>query len=433
MNDAGTVVFNLILVFFLVFMNGFFVAAEFAMVRIRTSRISQLVTEGNRKAKVAQQVTDHLDAYLSACQLGITLASLGLGWVGEPAVASLIEKPLLFLHVPEIAIHSISFVIGFAVITFLHIVLGELAPKSLAIHRSEGTVLRAARPLVWFRKVMYPAIWVLNGTANALLRWMGIEPAKEGELAHTEEEIRILVNQSHRSGLIDNTEMFLFDSVFDFTDRIAREIMIPRVDMTVIDLDDSYETVLQTIEQNRHTRYPVSQGDKDHIVGFVHVKDLYLHMSRQHEFSVQDILRKVVTVSEAAEISAVLKQMQKNRTQIAVVIDEYGGTAGLITMEDIMEELVGDIRDEFDVDQQPPIVLTDDGYSVDGLVLIEEINALLVLDIDNEEVDTIGGWMYSVLDRKPEVGVSVRKDPYVFTIEKIDDRRIQRINIKKAV
>lgn len=431
LDNPGLSVFNLLVVLFLVFLNGFFVAAEFAMVKIRSSRLAQLVEEGNKKAKIAQTITNNLDAYLSATQLGITLASLGLGWIGEPAIAHLLEKPLGNVGVPDIAIHTISFVIAFAVITVLHIVLGELAPKSLAIQRAEGTVLNVARPMILFHKVMYPFIWILNGTANTVLKWIGIEPAKEGELAHTEEEIRILMNQSHRSGLIDNTEMALFDNIFEFSDRIAREIMVPRVDMITIDIDDSREEIIEKIESQRHTRYPVSQGDKDHIIGYVHVKDLYLQMNRDTQFTIQSILRRVIMVSEAAEISAVLKQMQKNRTQIALVADEYGGTAGLITTEDIIEELVGEIRDEFDNEELPAVQKNKDGYSVEGRVLVEEINDLLGTVIEDVDVDTIGGWMYSILSKQPEKGDSAKKNGFLFTIEKMEDNRIERISIER--
>ncbi|MHB8124143.1 MAG: hemolysin family protein [Desulfitobacteriaceae bacterium] len=430
MENPELTAFNLFLVIFLVILNGFFVAAEFAMVKIRSSRISQLVAEGNSRAKVAQKITNNLDAYLSACQLGITLASLGLGWIGEPAIAHLIKKPLVFLGVPEIFIHTIAFVIAFAIITFLHIVLGELAPKSLAIQRSEGVMLNIARPLILFYKMMYPFILLLNGTANKFLNWLGVEPLKEGEIAHTEEEIRILVNQSHRSGLIDNTEMALFDNIFEFSDRIAREIMVPRVDMVTIDIEDTHEEILQKIEQERHTRYPVSQGDKDHIIGYVHVKDLYLQMNRSQKFLIQDILRSVIMVAEAAEISSVLKRVQKNRTKIALVIDEYGGTAGLITVEDIIEELVGEIQDEFDNEELSPIQKTKEGYFVEGRVLVEEINDLLGIEFNDVDVDTIGGWMYSILLKKPEKGDFIKKAGFLFTIEKMDDNRIEQISIQ---
>ncbi|GAX90283.1 hemolysin family protein [Effusibacillus lacus] len=430
MDNPALTAFNLFLVVFLVFMNGFFVAAEFAMVKIRSSRIQQLVSEGHRKAKFAQTLTSNLDAYLSACQLGITLSSLGLGWLGEPAIAKLLEKPLGALGVPEVLLHPIAFAIAFSIITFLHIVLGELAPKSLAIQKSEGTVLWVARPLIWFHKIMYPFIWILNGTANWMLRKAGIEPATEGELAHTEEEIRMLVNQSHKSGLIDQTEMALFDNVFEFSDRIAREIMVPRIDMVTLDIEDLTETILETIEQEQHTRYPVTQGDKDHIIGFVHVKDIWLQHRRNEPLSLQKILRKPVMVSEAAEISAVLRQMQKNRTEMAIVADEYGGTAGLITMEDIIEELVGEIQDEFD-DEMAPVIKTSKGYSIEGRYLVDEVNDLLGTHLDNTDVDTIGGWLYSELGKIPAVGDTVKQEGFLFTVEKMDEHRIGRIMVER--
>jgi CBS domain containing-hemolysin-like protein len=424
--------FNLLGVLVLVFLNGFFVAAEFAMVRIRQSRVQQLVQEGNRRAVRAHRVLQHLDAYLSATQLGITLASLGLGWIGEPAVARLIESPLTALGVPSLAVHTVSFVIAFAVITFLHIVLGELAPKSLAIHRAEGTVLFTAWPMHMFYKIMYPFIWFLNGTANLLLRSIGIQPATEGELAHTEEEIRMLVNQSHRSGLIDQTEMALFDSVFDFSERIAREIMVPRIDMVTIDINESREEVLAKIRREQHTRYPVIREDKDHVLGFIHIKDFYLHLDLDKPFHLQNVLRKIIFVSESAEISHVLRMMQKHRTQMAIVVDEFGGTAGLITMEDIIEELVGEIRDEFDIDEIPPVQTVPEGYLVEGRVLVDEINDLLRIHLNNEDVDTIGGWVYGTLGRIPEPGETVEAEGYRFRVEELEGHRVERVRITKA-
>ncbi|WP_407702098.1 hemolysin family protein [Tumebacillus lacus] len=422
---------NLALVLFLVFLNGFFVAAEFAMVRIRQSRVQQLVEEGNRKALRAQRVLKHLDAYLSATQLGITLASLGLGWIGEPAIAQLIEPPLTALGVPILAVHTVAFVIAFAVITFLHIVLGELAPKSLAIHRPEVTVMFTAWPMIAFHKIMYPFIWFLNGTANLLLRSLGIMPATEGELAHTEEEIRMLVSQSHRSGLIDQTEMALFDSVFDFSERIAREIMVPRIDMVTLDINDSRDEVLAKIRREQHTRFPVTREDKDHVLGFIHIKDFYLRLDDGKPFDLQKVLRRIIVVSESAEISIVLREMQKHRTQMAIVVDEFGGTAGLITMEDIIEELVGEIRDEFDIDEIPPVQTTPEGYLVEGRVLVDEINDLLRIRLNNEEVDTIGGWVYGTLGRTPEQGEIVEAEGYRFRVEELEGHRVERVRISK--
>lgn len=429
--EIMTITANLLLVLLLVFLNGFFVAAEFALVKVRQTRLNQLVSEGNRRAKYAQKVTSQLDAYLSACQLGITLASLGLGWIGEPAIAELIVEPLLGnFQLDPAVIHTISFAVAFGTITFLHIVIGELGPKSIAIRKTEETSLWAAAPLMFFYKLSYPAIWLLNGSANVLLRRLGIEPASEHELAHTEEEIRQLVNQSHKSGHIDQTEMVLVDNVFDFSERLAREIMIPRIDIVCLYENNSYQENLDIIRKTRHTRYPVAQGDKDRIVGFVHASDFYLSALNNGEVDVKRILRPVLTVPESMEVSHVLRLMQKRRSQLAIVIDEYGGTAGLLTMEDILEEIVGDIQDEFDENVRPDIEESPNNVlSVSGKTLLNELSDYIPIEIHSDEVDTIGGWLYSQLNEEVAEGQSVRYQNYLFTITELENHRINRVGI----
>lgn len=325
----GETFLSLLLVLFLVLLNGFFVAAEFSLVKVRQTRLAQLVSEGKPNARFAQKVTQQLDAYLSACQLGITLASLGLGWVGEPAIAHLIVEPLLgnFEMHPTL-ITTLSFAIAFGIITFLHIVLGELAPKSLAIQKAENTSLWVAAPLMLFYKISYPAIWLLNGTANFLLKRIGLDPVTEQDSAHTEEEIRILVNESARSGHIDQTEMALVDNVFEFSERLAREIMIPRIDMICLYDDNSFQENLDIIRESRHSRFPVAHEDKDRIIGFVHASDFYLTALTNGNADIKRLIRPMLTVPESTEISHVLRLMQKRRTQMAIVIDEYGGYSG---------------------------------------------------------------------------------------------------------
>ena len=342
-NSLGQVLLNIFIVLLLVSINGFFVAAEFSLVKFRSSRLTQLINEGSPRARFVQNVTLKLDSYLSACQLGITLASLGLGWVGEPAVAKFIEPIFFYFNLSASLIHTISFSIAFTIITVLHIVLGELAPKSIAIQKTEKTALWLALPLVIFYKVTYPAIWVLNNISNLTLKIFGLESRTENEQAHTEEEIRILVNESHKSGLIDKTESVLFDNVFDFSDRVAREAMIPRISATILDINDSFEENLQKVINTRHSRYPVAEIDKDNIIGFIHVTDFYAESYKEGNKDLKSFVRKILSVPESMELSHVLKLMQKNRILIAVVSDEYGGTAGIITLEDIVEELVGEI------------------------------------------------------------------------------------------
>jgi CBS domain containing-hemolysin-like protein len=426
-----SIILNLLLVLVLVLLNAFFVASEFAFVRVRSSRLAELEAAGNARAKLARHISGHLDAYLSACQLGITLASLGLGWVGEPAIAHLIVEPILgYFHAPDYLITPISFAIAFAVITFLHIVLGELAPKSLAIFKAEGVSLWLGGPLMLFYKIMYPFIWLLNGTANGMLRWFGIRPAGEGGAAHTEEEIRILIKESQKSGHIDKEEMQLVENVFDFSERVAREVMIPRTMMTCLYTNMTFQECLDVVKQHRHTRYPVADGDKDHIIGLVHVTDLYeAAMARSGRAEeLRALVRPIPIIPESAEVSQVLRVMQQNKAQMAVVADEYGGTAGLITMEDLIEEIVGDIQDEFRP-ERPDIEIVNGRTSLEGLVLIEKVNELFGLDIDDEEVDTIAGWMFSQLAEPPRLGSKVTYNNIVFEVTEMDHLRIQRVDV----
>lgn len=430
-SDPLPALINLFFVVVLVFLNGFFVAAEFAMVKVRSSRIDYLVQEGNTKARFARALTSNLDAYLSACQLGITLASLGLGWIGEPVIASMLEPILKELGVGEVLTHTISFVIAFTIITILHIVLGELAPKTLAIRKSEGVTMWTAAPLIVFHKVMYPFIWFLNGTANGILKLAGIEPASEHESAHTEDEIRILMKESNRSGLINNTELALVDNIFGFAETNAREIMIPRTEMVCLYENLSFDENKQIAITEMHTRYPVCDPDKDNIIGFVHIKDLL--KADSHTTDLKHIIRPMTNVPESMQISVLLKLMQRKRTQMALLIDEYGGTSGIVTFEDIVEEIVGEIQDEFDEERSSIEKKDDDTFSIDGLLLIEEVNSFFGLDIDNDDYDTIGGWIYSQIEIPPKKLQRVQYDDTIeFIIEETDHLRIARVIVKKS-
>ncbi|MBP3961359.1 hemolysin family protein [Paenibacillus lignilyticus] len=430
-SDPLPIFLNLLLIVFLVFLNGFFVAAEFAMVKVRSSRIDSLALDGNRRAHFASRLTSNLDAYLSACQLGITLASLGLGWVGEPAIAAMLEPVLEKFHFSPVAIHTIAFIIAFTIITVLHIVLGELAPKTFAIRKAETVTMWTAMPLIGFHKIMYPFIYLLNGTANWLLMRVGIEPAAEHESAHTEEEIRILMKESHKSGLIDNTELTLVDNIFDFAETHAREIMIPRTEMTCLYANLTFDENQAIALKEMHTRYPVCDGDKDNIIGFVHIKDL-LKVTHQGLLDIRTITRPMTTVPDSMQISNLLKLMQKKKTQIAILIDEYGGTSGLVTLEDIMEEIVGEIQDEFD-EERPDIEPRDDqSHSINGMMLIEEVNSYFGLEIESDDYDTIGGWFYAQIENPPSKGQRVvHPDGFEFVIEETDHLRISRIIIRK--
>lgn len=428
-SDPLQIFWYLALVVFLVFLNGFFVAAEFAMVKIRGTRIDYLIQEGNQRARLARKITDNLDAYLSATQLGITLASLGLGWVGEPAIAKLLEPLFLSLGLNGVLIHTVSFIIAFSIITVLHIVLGELAPKSLAIRKPEEVTFFVSLPMIAFHKIMYPFIWVLNGTANNLLRLFGIKPVSEHESAHTEEEIRILMKESHESGLIDKNELTLFDNIFEFAETYSREIMIPRTEIVCLYSDLPFEENKKIAIEEKHTRYPVAHPDKDNIIGFVHIKDLLMNTDLDN---LDSIIRPITTVPDAMPISSLLKLMQKKRTQMALLIDEFGGTAGLVTVEDIIEEIVGEIQDEFDEERPTIETINPNTYSIDGLLLIDEFNDALGLDIESENHDTIGGWMYSQFENPPKKNQKITyEDEYEFIIDETDQKRISRIIVHR--
>lgn len=430
--DIVPILFQLLLVFFLIAMNGFFVAAEFACVKIRPSRLETLIQEGSRQAKYAKKLTDHLDASLSVTQLGITLASLGLGWVGEPAVATLILPITHAIGLDDVIGHTIALALAFSIITGLHIVLGELTPKTMAIQNVEKIMLSVALPMLVFHRVMYPFVWLLNHVANWVAHRMGFHTASEGDDAHTEEEIRLLMEESHRQGLIDDTEVDFVDNVFDFTDLNVREIMTPRTDMVCLYLEDTMDENLHIILEEQLTRYPICHEDKDHIVGFLHVKDLMRVMAEGRKPNLRCLARKALIVPESMDVSVLLKTMQKQRSQMAIVVDEYGGTAGMVTIEDIVEEIVGDIQDEFDEERPTAERRGKRIFSVDAKMLLEELEDILEIDIEDEDVDTVGGWLYDQIGQAPRVGQMAASGGNLFYVEEVDGVRITRVLIHCA-
>lgn len=430
--DIVPILFQLLLVIFLIAMNGFFVAAEFACVKIRPSRLETLIQEGSRQAKYAKKLTDHLDASLSVTQLGITLASLGLGWVGEPAVATLILPITHTIGLDDVIGHTISLALAFSIITGLHIVLGELTPKTMAIQNVEKIMLSVALPMLVFHRVMYPFVWLLNHVANWVAHRMGFHTASEGDDAHTEEEIRLLMEESHRQGLIDDTEVDFVDNVFDFTDLNVREIMTPRTDMVCLYIEDTMDENLHIILEEQLTRYPICHEDKDHIVGFLHVKDLMRVMAEGRKPNLRRLARKALIVPESMDVSVLLKTMQKQRSQMAIVVDEYGGTAGMVTIEDIVEEIVGDIQDEFDEERPTAERRGKRIFSVDAKMLLEELEDILEIDIEDEDVDTVGGWLYDQIGQTPRVGQMAAAGGNLFYVEEVDGVRITRVLIHCA-
>ncbi|WP_019424308.1 hemolysin family protein [Paenibacillus profundus] len=416
----------------LILLTGFFVATEFAIIKIRSSRVDQMVIEGRRNALAVKQVTSNLDGYLSACQLGITITALGLGWLGEPTMEKVLHPLFNYFALPEQVSSVLSFAIAFIVITFLHVVVGELAPKTLAIQKAEAISVLFVKPIIWFYKLMYPFIWMLNGSANAIIRLFGLKPAKEHEEAHSEEELQIILNESYESGKINNTEYGYVSRIFAFDELHAKDIMVPRTDMVCLEVIDTVQDSISTIKREQYTRYPVIQDSKDHVVGMVNTKQLFLQFEEIADAPLSEVMHPVLSVSEAIPVKQLLKRMQQERVHIAILIDEFGGTSGMVTIEDILEEIVGDIRDEFDAEEKADIeYITEDQIIVDGKVLLSDINNMLGTDIESEDIDTIGGWLY---DRIPDSrkGSQYQIDGVQFTILEKDKHRVRKIEIVKG-
>jgi CBS domain containing-hemolysin-like protein len=427
------VIYNLLIIAFLLAFTGFFVSYEFAIVKVRSTRIDQLVSEGNKSAVVAKSIISNLDEYLSACQLGITITALGLGWLGEPTVDQIIHPLLSSLHLPESVASVTSFILAFACVTFIHVVVGELAPKTFAIQKAERLTLIFARPMMLFYKIMYPCIKALNGSARFVVGLFGLKPATEHENAHSEEELQLIISESYKSGEINQSEYKYVNNIFEFDDRIAKEIMVPRTEIVVFDQSQTLKECLEIVSIENYTRYPVIDGEKDHIVGMINMKEVLTEYIKgmNVETSIGRYVRPVIQVIESIPIQDLLVKMQKERVHMAILIDEYGGTAGLVTVEDILEEIVGDIRDEFDGDEVPEINhINENKTVVDGKVLIEEVNDLFGLDIDHSDMDTIGGWMMS---EKIDVlvGDKIHYSDYEFTVLEVEGYHIKLLEIVK--
>lgn len=433
MDSDRLLVLNLVLVVVLIALTAFFVAVEFAIVRVRGSRVDQLIAEGHKKALAVKQVTSNLDGYLSACQLGITITALGLGWLGEPTVEKILHPVFHSLHIPEAVTGILSFLIAFVVITYLHVVVGELAPKTIAIRKAEAVAMLTAKPLILFTKIMRPFIWTLNGSANQLVKLIGIKPASEHEEAHSEEEIQIIINESFESGKINQSEYGYVNRIFAFDNMLAREIMVPRTDMVCLYTDKTREENLEIIVEQQYTRFPVVEESKDNVIGIINTKQFFLALRNNPDLEVASILQPVMAVSEVTPVNELLQRMQKEGTHIAILIDEYGGTAGLVTIEDILEEIVGEIRDEFDKEEEQPIVqLGDNHVIVDGKVGVNQINDLLMSGLDTEDVDTIGGWLYGT---HPEmnVGETLEHQNLIFKLLDKEPHRFKRLEIVKMI
>ncbi|MBJ7996391.1 hemolysin family protein [Bacillus mycoides] len=429
-------IFNLIMVVVLIACTAFFVAIEFAIVKVRGSKIDQFVLEGKKGALAAKKVTSNLDEYLSACQLGITVTAMGLGALGEPTIERLLHPLFDKWNINPSIAGVLSLGIAFTIMTYLHVVVGELAPKTFAIQKAEKVTLLLSAPLIWFYKIMYPFIRLLNGSARMITGMFGLKPASEHDVAHTEEELRLILSESYERGEINQAEYKYVNNIFEFDNRIAKEIMVPRTEIIGLHVDNSLADHMKIIRDEKYTRYPVFGEDKDEIIGMVNVKDFFIrYMNKEtKEFSsIQSYTRPVIEVIETIPIHNLLLQMQKKRIPLAVLYDEYGGTAGIVTIEDILEEIVGEIRDEYDEDERPPIQQMNEGHIVvEGKVLISELNDLLGLHMNDSDVDTIGGWIL-MQNYDIQEGQTVNSEGYAFKILSKDPHQIKRVEIQKEM
>ncbi len=424
---------QLLLALGLVVLNGFFVAAEFAFVRVRATSVEQLAADGKTGAGALQNVMADLDDYLAVTQLGITIASLGLGWVGEPAIASLLE-PVVGPLLPAQLVHLVAFGVGFSIITFLHVVFGELAPKTLAIAQAERLALLVSPPMRLFYLLFYPGIVVFNGAANGFTRLLGVPPASESDETLGEREIRRVLSQSGEKGMIDQDEVAMIDQVFELDDRVVREVMRPRPDVVSVAADAPLDAVRETVLDAQHTRYPVvAADDPDEVVGFLDVKDLLRAAETGEGTTAGDVAREILVVPETKTVDDLLGEFQTDHTQLAAVVDEWGAFEGIVTVEDAVEIVVGNLRDVFDTaDGEPSIRDRADGYEIDGGVSLPVASDTLGITFDEDGVETIGGLVLARLDRVPESGDRVSIDGYTFEVTGVDGARVLTVRVHES-
>ena len=435
MENISTAILQLLAVLLLVGANGFFVAAEFSLVSVRRTRIAELVASGNASAQAVQKAISNPDRVIAATQLGITLASLGLGWIGEPALSHWLY-PVVRLFPGEQQSdesHSLAAGFSFAIITFLHVVVGELAPKSIALQDPERTSLLVARPTLWTEWIFKPIIILLNGTGNALLKLVGVKPASGHELVHSVAELKMLVTASAESGVVEEDESEMLHAIFDFGELLVRQVMIPRTEIIAVDADMPLDEITHLVTENSFTKLPVYEGDLDQILGILHVKDLLRLITQPDEQhgTARSLTRETLFVPETLSVNQLLHQFRDNRQHIAIVMDEYGGTAGLVTLEDLLEEIVGEVRDPFE-NEAPDIQTMPDGtILVDGLMLIEEVNHALGLNLIDPHYDTIAGYVMGKLGRIPKIGDVIEAGGVRVKVEAMDALRVARLQLTR--
>lgn len=429
--DIPSSIHYLVLIVFLILANSFFVASEFAMVRVRKTRLEQLSGEGNESAKVALELTEDINGMLAAAQLGITIVSVGLGWVGASTLAGIFTKVGLptWLAVP----------VAFVLVTFFEVLLGEQIPKCVALQNSEKMSLIVARPMKFVMILFKPFVWFLATCGDKILELFKIE-RQETEFVHTTEELDMLVDASYNEGVLNETEAEMLHNMFKFSDLTAKQVMIPRTDMMCIDMETNFDELKKITIENQYTRYPVYEESIDKILGFIHVKDLYALSVRgaDNKTNIQDLLRPIMLIPETMTLDNLIIEFRKRKSQIGIVVDEFGGTSGLITLEDVLEEIIGEVQDEFDEDEELDIKeVAPDTYVANAMMRIDEIAEFFDIEdnqFDFEDVETIGGLFVKILGRLAQVGdvVEIKEQGLKFSVQKVDGARITRLVIHKT-
>ncbi len=422
---------DLFAILFSILLNGVYVAAEFSLARCRPSKVESMANGGGFLHALLLRAVHKLNDYISAAQVGITIASLVLGAFSEPFFSRILEPIFVISNTPEWLLHPLSFTFSMMFATYLHVVIGEFIPKTLALQYPEQIALATILPLDWSYRVTKPLVWVLNSSANSFLKAAGIKANNKVVLAYSEEEIKLLVKESQKEGVIEQTEEEMVNKVFDFTDTVVREVMTPRTEIVGIDSSILISKAIEVAIVGKVSKLPVYEENMDKVVGLVHSTDLlkYSHNGKSNA-AVKDIMRNIMRVPESKPIADLLSEFKKSRIQIAIVLDEFGGTAGLVTLEDIIEELVGDIQDEDDLIEEPIIKISDNGYLIESRILITEVNDILGTNFSDEHYDTIGGFVFGLIGREPKVDDEVEYDGWVFKVEKID-RKIEQIRMIK--
>jgi CBS domain containing-hemolysin-like protein len=430
--DASAALPAVLITLLLVILNGFFVAAEYSLIRVRETQIDELAAGGSSTAKLVKRMSQHLDSYIAAAQLGVTLASLAIGWIGEPAVAALIAPLFGWLRDrAEPLFHVLSFAIAFLAITYLHIVIGELAPKYLAIQRAVRIALLCAYPLELFHRLVRPFNWLISKSANAIVRGLGIKPHEALE-AHSDEELKMLVAASAKQGVLQESERVIVGNALDFADTVVRQVMIPRTEVVAVPEDLDLAGLVAMARQTRFSRFPVYRDDLDHIVGLVHVKDL-VGVDRSSHATARDLMRRVPFIPETLRLDQALAEFRRQRSGLAIVIDEFGGTAGLVTLEDVIEQLVGEVTDEFDAGEAQRINEESPGsFVIDGLVALDDLRERLSLALADEPYDTVGGMVFGRLGRVAKVGDTLEIEGFKFTVTQVDGRRVAQVRVQKV-